>query len=71
MSVEVREIMSIGSRIKDLCADNDISQRQLAKKVGIATASLYDYTNDRSYPNAEVLHDIAKYFEVEMEYFWS
>ena len=63
--------MSIGSKIKDLCADHDISLKQLARNVGVARDSLYGYANDRCYPNAEVLHDIAKYFDVPMEYFWN
>ena len=62
--------MSIGSKIKDLCSDNDISVRELSKRVGIADTSLYNYTNDRSYPNAQVLYDIAQYFGVTMESFW-
>ncbi len=62
--------MSIGSKIKDLCADHDITQRQLAKKLYIEDNTLYNYTNERCIPNAEVLHDIAMFFGVEMEYFW-
>lgn len=62
--------MSIGSKIKDLCADHDISQRKLAEDVYIARSTIYDYTNERTTPSAEILHDIAKYFGVEMEYFF-
>ena len=62
--------MSIGSKILDLCEDNDISRAQLAKKLYISRDSIYSYTSDRCYPNAEVLHDIAKFFGVKMEYFW-
>lgn len=62
--------MSIGSKIKDLCADHDMTQWQLAKVIGIAPHSLYGYASDKCYPNAEVLHDIAKFFGVKMEYFW-
>ena len=62
--------MSIGSKIKDLCSDNDISVRELSKRVGVADTSLYNYTNDRSYPNAQVLYEIAQYFGVTMESFW-
>lgn len=62
--------MSIGSKIKDLCSDNDISVRELSKRVGVSDTALYNYTNDRSYPNAQVLYDIAQYFGVTMESFW-
>ena len=62
--------MSIGSKIKDLCADNDISLRRLAKEAYISNVTIYNYANDRSCPSAEVLHDIAKYFGVTMESFW-
>lgn len=62
--------MSIGSKIKDLCSDNDISVRELAHRVGISDTSLYNYVNDRSYPNCQTLYDIAQYFGVTMESFW-
>ena len=62
--------MSIGSKIKDLCADHDMTQWQLAKAIGIAPHSLYGYASDKYYPSAEVLHDIAKFFGVRMECFW-
>lgn len=62
--------MSIGSRIKELCEDHDMTLWKLAKAIGIAPHSLYGYANDKCYPNAEVLHEIAKYFGVEMECFW-
>lgn len=62
--------MSIGSKIKELCEDNDITIKHLAEEVYVSKDSLYSYTYGRCYPNAEVLHDIAKYFGVPMEYFW-
>lgn len=63
--------MSIGSKIKDLCADHGISIKRLAEDIYVSKDSLYSYTYERCYPNAEVLHDIAKYFDVPMEYFWN
>lgn len=62
--------MSIGSKIQDLCVDNDISLMRLARELYISKASIYTYAHDRNCPSAEVLHDIAKYFNVKMEYFW-
>lgn len=68
--MEVGGNMSIGSKIKELCEDRDVSPKELAKAVMVSRDSIYSYTHDRCYPNAEVLHDIAKYFGVDMEYFW-
>lgn len=62
--------MSIGSKIKELCVNHDITIKQLASDIYVSRDSLYSYTNERCYPNAEVLHDIAKYFSVPMESFW-
>ena len=62
--------MSIGSKIQDLCADHDISLAHLARTLYISKVAIYNYAHDRNYPNAETLHDIAKYFNVRMEYFW-
>lgn len=62
--------MSIGSKLKELCEERNVSPKELAKAVMVSRDSIYSYTYDRCYPNAEVLHDIAKYFGVDMEYFW-
>ena len=62
--------MSIGSKLKELCKERDVSPRTLANAVMVSRDSIYSYTYDRCYPNAEVLHDIAKFFGVPMEYFW-
>ena len=62
--------MSIGSKIKDLCADHNISVKRLAKEIHVSKDSLYAYTYGRCYPNAEVLHYIAKFFGVSMDSFW-
>ena len=63
--------MSIGSKIKELCADHDISVKKLAQEVYVSKDTMYAYTNDKCCPNAEYLHDIAKYFNVSMEYFFN
>ncbi len=62
--------MSIGSKIKDLCADRDISLKKLAEDVGVARSTIYGYGNEIAIPNAVILHDIATHFGVEMEYFF-
>ena len=62
--------MSIGSKIRDLCKENGMSQAALARAVYISKDAMYGYTNERCYPNAEVLHSIAQLFGVPMEYFW-
>ena len=66
----VRETMSIGSKLKELCKERGVSPRTLANAVMVSRDSIYSYTYDRCYPNAEVLHDIAKFFGVPMECFW-
>lgn len=62
--------MSIGSKIYDLCKERGVSRPQLARAINVSQDTIYAYTYERCYPNAEVLHDIAKYFDVKMEYFW-
>lgn len=62
--------MSIGSKIKELCDERGITRASLARQVHVSQDTMYGYTYEKCIPNAEVLHDIAKYFGVDMEYFW-
>lgn len=54
-------------RIHDLREDADITQKQLADKIGITQNAISYYENGRSMP-AEVLQKYAEYFGVSIDY---
>lgn len=62
--------MSVGSKINDLREDHDLSRKRLAREVGISYALLVRVIRDESDIKASMLHDIAEYFGVSMDYFW-
>ena len=61
--------MSIGSRIGYLCRADGITQKQLAKEVGVAESVISRYVNDERAPKLMTMYKIAKVFGVDMEFF--
>jgi len=52
--------MDIGERIKALRKENNMTLRELSKKIGISVSFLSDIENGRSNPSLERLKDIAE-----------
>ena len=60
--------MNIGSKIRQLRNDTNMTQQQLADKLKISRSTLACYeTEKRQVPNALVI-DIAKFFDVSTDY---
>lgn len=62
--------MSIGSQLENLMNDWGVSQRELSRETGISAITISRYRTGRNDPKATILHEIAEYFGVSMDYFW-
>ena len=58
---------TLGQEIRELREKNDISLRELAKKLGVSAAFLSDVELGRRYPSDKVLSDIAKALGTSIE----
>ncbi len=57
-----------GSQLKKLRKNNKITQKELAKILGLAQTTIANYENNSRFPNQETLLEIANYFEVTLDY---
>ena len=55
-------------RIKQLRLDNNMSQEELGKLVGISKVSVWQWENGINYPNNETLLKLADYIQVSTDY---
>lgn len=52
----------------ELRNSKDLSQRQIAKDLGITDKAYWSYENGRTEPNIETLIKLADYFDVSLDY---
>ena len=57
---------NFSKRIQDLLNDNDRTQTDLAKYLGINSQTVSHWIAGRSYPNYEKLESIARYFRLSV-----
>ncbi|MBO5024063.1 MAG: helix-turn-helix transcriptional regulator [Clostridia bacterium] len=60
--------MSIGSTIKHLRREKDITQEQLAEYLGITARAISQWECERTFPDIYMLPTIAAYFDVSIDY---
>lgn len=60
--------MKYGDRIAYLREQNNLTQQQLADKIGITRASLSHYEKNRREPDYKTLEKLADFFEVSIDY---
>lgn len=53
-------------RIKQIREDKGISQKELAKKIGVKPSTLSRYEKGLLFPNSQTLKDIAEYLNVDI-----
>ena len=58
----------IGNRLSDLLASNDISQRELAKEIGVSNATISRIINGDGGVMLKTVIAIADYFSVSLEW---
>lgn len=56
------------ARLNELLADNEISKRSLAKKIGVSATSISDWSTGKIQPTAENIYLIAEYFQISADY---
>ncbi|OON96030.1 MAG: hypothetical protein ATN36_06705 [Epulopiscium sp. Nele67-Bin005] len=62
---------SIGYRINTLLEEYDMTQRELAKRIGVTEVTIGRYIKDTRQPKSDILATIAKEFNVPLEYFFN
>ena len=60
--------MTLGEILRDLIADNDISQKYLAKSLNIGVTTLGNYVRDIREPSFSTLIMLADFFGVSVDY---
>ena len=59
---------TVGSRIKELRLKKDLTQEELAARLGVKRSTLANWEIDRSAPGYSQLTEIAKIFAVSVDY---
>ena len=60
--------LKFAQRLKELRKSDNMSQCQLAKKIGVAQSNISDWENNISRPEYENLIKIAEIFDVTSDY---
>lgn len=55
-------------RLKELREENQLSQRTLAKELGVSQAAIARWENNLQTPNIDIAIIVAKYFNVTTDY---
>jgi transcriptional regulator with XRE-family HTH domain len=63
--------MTLGKKLKTLRADHNLSQPELAEKIGIEQSYLSKLENDKSVPSNEIFKNILHAFDLTLEQFVS
>lgn len=58
----------IGSRLADLIASRGISQRELARELGVSNATIWRIVHENVVPTGTTLILLADYFEVSIDW---
>lgn len=56
------------TRFYELCDDMGLKPNPVAKELGISSGALTKWKKGISYPNGEILINIAKYFDCSLDY---
>lgn len=61
--------MTLGNNIKSLRAEHNLSQPELAAKIGIEQSYLSKLENDKSIPSNDIFNNILEAFDISLETF--
>ena len=59
---------NFANRLKELRTENKLTQRDLAKAVGLSQNAINMWENNNRVPNANAVIALAKYFNVSTDY---
>lgn len=60
--------MSVGSRIRELREDKELSRAELADKIGVTIGAISNYENEVSSPKEPILFKIMEVLECDANY---
>jgi len=55
-------------RLSELLVENNISKRELAKKIGVSATSISDWSTGKIQPIAENIYLMSEFFQVSADY---
>lgn len=59
---------TFGARLQQLMKQSKMTQQELAEKLNVRRGSVSNWVTDRRMPDSEILVEIAKYFDVSVDY---
>lgn len=63
--------MDVGKAIKELRINRGLSQRDLAKQIGLTNAALWKIENGKTVPRFSTIENICSYFRIPLAYFYA
>lgn len=60
--------MSFGRRLRNLRLENNMTQKDLSKKLNVSRATVGRYETDERFPDKDILKNIADVFGVSIDY---
>lgn len=58
----------LGTRLKELREEQSLTQKELAIRLGLNSVTYLHYEKDQRQPPLEILADMAKFFDVTVDY---
>ena len=60
-------MIAIGSTIKKLRVINNVSQKEMAERLGVTCQTISKWENERTYPDISLLPEIAEFFHITID----
>jgi transcriptional regulator with XRE-family HTH domain len=60
--------ISFGKRLKELREENNLTQKELAEKLGINAVTYLHYEKEQRQPSLELIADISVFYGVSVDY---
>lgn len=61
-------MVNMGEKLKSLRLEKNLTQKQLANRIGLAISAVSSYESGSRYPSYEVLIQLARIFHVTTDY---
>ena len=58
----------LGNRLKELRLENNLTQKQIATRLGVAICAISSYESGQRYPTYDSLKTLARIFHVSTDY---
>ncbi len=61
-------MVNFGDKLKHLRIEKNLTQKQLAERIGLATSAISSYESGNRYPTYDVMAKFARIFHVSTDY---